>query len=83
MIFLDLTKAYDALDRSRCLDILEGLALAQAPGRYYKTTGATSPWWQGQAATTGRPLRGLQGFGGDFKSPFHFLHHLPRRPPIT
>ena len=24
MIFLDLTKAYDALDRSRCLDILEG-----------------------------------------------------------
>ena len=22
--FLDLTKAYDALDRSRCLDILEG-----------------------------------------------------------
>ena len=24
MIFLDLHKAYDALDRSRCLDILEG-----------------------------------------------------------
>ena len=24
MIFLDLTKAYDALDRSRCLGILEG-----------------------------------------------------------
>ena len=24
VIFLDLTKAYDALDRSRCLDILEG-----------------------------------------------------------
>ena len=24
MIFLDLQKAYDALDRSRCLDILEG-----------------------------------------------------------
>ena len=24
MIFLDLTKAYDALDRSRCLEILEG-----------------------------------------------------------
>ena len=23
-VFLDLTKAYDALDRSRCLDILEG-----------------------------------------------------------
>ena len=24
MIFLDLHKAYDALDRSRCLEILEG-----------------------------------------------------------
>ena len=24
MIFLDLNKAYDAFDRSRCLDILEG-----------------------------------------------------------
>ena len=24
MIFLDLTKVYDALDRSRCLEILEG-----------------------------------------------------------
>ena len=24
MIFLDLTKAYDALDRSKCLEILEG-----------------------------------------------------------
>ena len=24
VIFLDLTKAYDALDRSRCLGILEG-----------------------------------------------------------
>ena len=25
VIFLDLTKAYDALDRYRCLEILEGL----------------------------------------------------------
>ena len=24
VIFLDLTKAYDALDRSKCLEILEG-----------------------------------------------------------
>ena len=23
----------------------------------------------------------MEGRGGDFKSPFHFLHHLPRRPP--
>ena len=27
MIFLDLTKAYDALERSRCLDILEGYSV--------------------------------------------------------
>ena len=27
MIFLDLHKAYDALDRSRCIDILEGYGL--------------------------------------------------------
>ena len=27
VIFLDLTKAYDALDRSRCLDILEGYGI--------------------------------------------------------
>ena len=28
-----------------------------------------------------RPRGGdVEGRGGDFKSPFHFLHHLPRRP---
>ena len=27
MIFLDLQKAYDALDRSRCLEILEGYVI--------------------------------------------------------
>ena len=28
MINLDLTKAYDALDRSRCLEILEGYSIS-------------------------------------------------------
>ena len=28
MIFLDLRKAYDALDRSRCLEILEGYGVS-------------------------------------------------------
>ena len=27
MVFLDLHKAYDALDRSRCLEILEGYGI--------------------------------------------------------
>ena len=58
MIFLDLTKAYEALDRSRCLDILEGYGVGPGARRLLKTTGAASPWWRGQAVTTGRILRG-------------------------
>ena len=37
MIFLDLTKAYDALDRSRCLYILEGYGVGPSPRRLLKT----------------------------------------------
>ena len=37
MIFLDLTKAYDALDRSRCLDILEGYGVGPSAMRLLKT----------------------------------------------
>ena len=33
MIFLDLTKVYDALDRSRCLDILEGYGVGPSARR--------------------------------------------------
>ena len=33
MIFLDLTKAYDVLDRSRCLDILEGYGVGPGTRR--------------------------------------------------
>ena len=33
VIFLDLTKAYDALDRSRCLDILEGYGVGPGARR--------------------------------------------------
>ena len=37
MIFLDLTKAYDALGRSRCLEILEGYGVGPKTRRLLKT----------------------------------------------
>ena len=37
MIFLDLTKAYDALDRSRCLEILEGYGVGPNARKLLKT----------------------------------------------
>ena len=37
MIFLDLTIAYDALDRSRCLDILEGYGVGPSARRLLTT----------------------------------------------
>ena len=37
VIFLDLTKAYDALDRSRCLDILEGYGVGPSARRLLTT----------------------------------------------
>ena len=37
MIFLDLTKAYNALDRSRCLEILEGYGVGPNARRLLKT----------------------------------------------
>ena len=36
VIFLDLTKAYDALDRSRCLKILEGYGVGPNARRLLK-----------------------------------------------
>ena len=37
VIFLDLTKAYDALDRSRCLEILEGYGVGPNARRLLTT----------------------------------------------
>ena len=37
VIFLDLTKAYGALDRSRCLDILEGYSVGPSSRRLLTT----------------------------------------------
>ena len=41
-----------------------------------------SPYPQGEEGLPGHRPRGggVEGSGGDFKSPFHILHHLPRRP---
>ena len=38
VIFLDLTKAYDALDRSRCLEILEGYGVGPSTRRLLTTS---------------------------------------------
>ena len=37
VIFLDLTKVHDALDRSRCLDILDGYGVVSSPRRLLTT----------------------------------------------
>ena len=37
MIFLDLIKAYDAVDRSRCLEILEGYGVGLQDRRLLNT----------------------------------------------
>ena len=60
MIFLDLTKAYDALDRSRCLGILEGYGVGPGARRllrnywrrlpkgkgYYRGIGLVEVMWK-------------------------------------
>ena len=68
VIFLDLTKAYDALDRSRCLGILEGYGIGPGARRllrnYWRrlTMAARSGGYYGtsskgeQGVTQGKPL---------------------------
>ena len=68
VIFLDLTKAYDALDRSRCLEILEGYGVSPSARRlltiYWRhlTMVARSSGYYGEAfkgargVTQGDPL---------------------------
>ena len=51
-------------------------------GRVGDVSGS-SPYPQGEKGLPGHCPRGggVEGSGGDSKSPFHILHHLPRRPP--
>ena len=61
VIFLDLTKAYGTLDRSRCLEILEGYCVGPSARRLLKNTGAALPWWPGRAGTTAKLSKGRGG----------------------
>ena len=56
MIFLDLTKAYDTLERSRCLEILEGYGVGPNARRLLKT------YW--------RRLTMMSRAGGYYCTPF-------------
>ena len=58
MIFLDLTKAYDALDRSRCLGILEGYGVGPGARRLLRNYWRRPPWWLEREATTGLRSKG-------------------------
>ena len=44
VIFLDLTKAYDALDRSRSLEILEGCGVGHKRDGFCGHTGESTQW---------------------------------------
>ena len=57
VIFLDLTKAYDALDRSRSLEILKGYGVGERVRKMLREYWDGQRWWQGREATTGRDLR--------------------------
>ena len=60
MIFLDLHKAYEALDRSRCLDFLEGYGVGPQACRIPWTYWRRGQWWKGQAAIARRRLREIE-----------------------
>ena len=73
MIFLDLTKAYVALDRSRCLDILEGYGVGPSAKRLLTT------YWRGLTMVAmaggyyGEAFKGAKGvMQGDPLSPTIF-----------
>ena len=51
-ILLDLQKAYNALDKSRCLDILEGYGVGPGPSAYSTGIGRGLRWWGGREGTT-------------------------------
>ena len=59
VIFLDLHKAYDALDRSRCLEILEGCGVGPRARRLLRAYWGKMKMVAGREVTTGTHLRAL------------------------
>ena len=57
VIFLDLTKEYDALDRSRILEILKGYGVGGRVRKMLREYWKGRRWWQWREVTTGRALR--------------------------
>ena len=68
VIFLDLHKAYDALDRSRCLEILEGYGVGPRARRLLQT------YW--------RRLTMVARAGGYYGTAFQGMRGVTQRDPL-
>ena len=73
VIFLDLTKAYDALDRCRCLDILEGYGVGPSARRLLTTYWLRLTMVARVVGYYGEAFKGARGVTqGDLLSPTIF-----------
>ena len=73
MIFLDLTKAYDALDRSRILEILEGFGVGPRARRLLRAYWGKSTMVARAGGYYGDGFKGVRGVTqGDPLSPTIF-----------
>ena len=61
VIFLDLTKAYDALDRSRCLEILEGYGVGPSAKRLLTTYWRRLTMVARESGYYGKSFKGARG----------------------
>ena len=73
VIFLDLHKAYDALDKSRCLDILEGYGVGLQSRRMFQSCWRRLTILARAGVTMGRPLRGEKGLHRAIRCPPPYL----------
>ena len=73
VIFLDLIKAYDALDRSRCLEILEGYGIDPSASRFLTTYWRRLTMVSRAGGYYGEEFKGARGvMQGDLLSPTIF-----------